>query len=278
MSDAPRVSVGIPVYNAEKYIGAAIDSVLAQTYTDFELIVVDNCSTDGSASIVEAYDDPRIRFLRNETNIGAAGNWNRSMEEARGEYVKLVCADDLLRPECLAKQVAALDAHPEAAFVSGHRDIVDAEGNVLIAARGPRRHGEIPPHEALRMVVRSGTNPFGEPATVLMRSTAREKAGNFTDERGWIIDVELWCRLLEHGSVVVLPDNVAGFRVSQESWSIGLARQQSRQARTWFVELREQHPDIVRPVDIAVGAANAWALAMGRRALYAAMRRRARRA
>lgn len=280
MSDAPRVSVCIPVYNGEKYIGAAVESVLGQAYADFEVVVVDNCSTDRTAAIVEGFADAdeRIRLLRNEANIGAEGNWNRSVEEARGEYVKLLCADDMLRPQCLEKQVAALDAHPDAAFVTGHRDIVDADGTVLLAGRGPRRHGEIASDEALRMTVRSGTNPFGEPGTVLMRASAREKAGGFNGDRPWLLDIEFWSRLMEHGTVVVLPDTVAAFRVSQDQWSYRLAREQSGQARAWFTELHEAKPALVRRSDVALGAANAWGLAMARRALYTVLRRRRRKA
>ena len=122
---APTVSVCIPAYNAARFIGEAIGSVLAQTCRDFELVVVDDASADDTVDVVRRFSDPRLRLLRNARNLGLAGNWNRATSEARGRYVKLLCQDDLLRPDCLADQVAVLD-HPgngDVALVCARRDI-----------------------------------------------------------------------------------------------------------------------------------------------------------
>jgi glycosyltransferase involved in cell wall biosynthesis len=272
------VSVCIPVFNGERYIGAALASVLAQTFDDYEVVVVDNCSDDKTVDIVEGFDDPRIRLLRNESNIGAEGNWNRAVDEARGRYVKLLCADDLLHPTCLERQVALLDAHPRAAFVAGKRDIVDADDAVLVRGRGLfGMTGEIEPTTALRRVVLSGTNPFGEPVTVLMRDSARRAAGGFSAARPYMIDVDLWARLLDHGTVVASPETVGAFRVSLGSWSYSLAREQVAQSRALFLELQQRHPDAVSGVDVARGTARAAMLMTMRRAAYAWMKAKARR-
>jgi glycosyltransferase involved in cell wall biosynthesis len=83
----PKVSVCIPVYNCEAYLANTIRSVLAQSLTDFELVIIDNASTDRTAEIISGFEDPRLRSLRNEKNLGMMGNWNRCLEEARGEFI-----------------------------------------------------------------------------------------------------------------------------------------------------------------------------------------------
>lgn len=113
---APRVSIGLPVFNGEEFLSYAIGSILAQTYTDFELIISDNASTDGTEAICREYaaSDRRIRYYRNDRNLGAAVNFNRTFELASGEYFKWAAHDDMLAPEYLEQCVAALDAHPDA--------------------------------------------------------------------------------------------------------------------------------------------------------------------
>lgn len=107
----PRVSVGLPVYNGELYLREAIDSILAQTFEDFELIISDNASTDSTQKICEEYatKDRRIRYFRNEKNLGAAYNFNRVFELARGEYFRWAACDDRCAPELLSKCVEVLD-------------------------------------------------------------------------------------------------------------------------------------------------------------------------
>lgn len=95
----PRVSIVVPVYNCERFIGEALGSALAQTYADLEVVVVDNSSTDRTAEVIARWKDPRLRVLANATNIGAARNWDRAAAEARGRYIKLLCADDVLYPK-----------------------------------------------------------------------------------------------------------------------------------------------------------------------------------
>ena len=97
-----KLSVCIPVYNGEAYIGETIGRVLKQTYQDFELIVVDNASTDSTVRIVEAIQDKRIHLFVNERNVGMAGNWNRCLEKVDTEYIQILCADDIIGENCLS--------------------------------------------------------------------------------------------------------------------------------------------------------------------------------
>ncbi len=110
----PKVSVGVPVYNGEKYVRQALDSLLAQDFDDFEIVICDNASTDGTAEICQSYaaKDPRIRYFRNESNIGASPNYSRTFELARGQYFKWCAHDDRCHPNFLSRCVAVLDAAP----------------------------------------------------------------------------------------------------------------------------------------------------------------------
>ncbi|HKW09676.1 MAG TPA: glycosyltransferase family A protein [Gemmatimonadaceae bacterium] len=123
----PRVTIGLPVYNGEKFLGAAIDSILAQTFTDFELIVSDNASTDGTAEIARQYEarDSRVLYVRHPRNIGIAGNFWGVVTRARGELLRWVAVDDLCRPEAVARCVEALDANPSAVLAYTHTEFID---------------------------------------------------------------------------------------------------------------------------------------------------------
>ena len=114
-------------------------SALAQTYDDLEVTVVDDGSTDSTLAVLGAIDDPRLRVLADGAHVGPVENFNRALATARGRYVKLLCQDDVLSPECIAHQVAAFEREPgRVVVVSGRRDIVDEQGRVLWRGRGWR--------------------------------------------------------------------------------------------------------------------------------------------
>jgi glycosyltransferase involved in cell wall biosynthesis len=117
---APRLTLGLPVYNGERFLAASLDALLAQTFTDFELIISDNASTDRTSAIVQQYarSDPRVRCIRHPQNMGSTFNHNVVVQEARGQYFKWVSDDDLYAPDLLQRCMQAFDAHPE--IVSAH--------------------------------------------------------------------------------------------------------------------------------------------------------------
>ena len=131
MSPPPRVSVVIPTYNREAYIRDAIDSILAQSLADFELLVIDDGSTDGSCRAVRAYDDSRIRLIRNDGNLGIAVTRNAGLGFARGEYLAFLDSDDWARPDRLARQTAFLDSHPDHGAVGCWVAWMDGDGRPL---------------------------------------------------------------------------------------------------------------------------------------------------
>lgn len=269
---SPTVSVCVPVFNGGAFIDATIESVLAQTYTDFELVVVDNVSTDDSLARIErhAADDARVRVVRADDHVGAVENFQRATAACTGRYLKLVCADDTLDPRCLELQVAALDAHPSATLAAARRAIIDETGRVVIRRRGLRGlEGLVPGPDAIARCIRGGTNQLGEPAAVLIRADALAQAGAWSDEWPYMTDLELWFRLLRLGDLVALPDVLATFRVHTTGWSAAMGKTQAQQARRLFRrELGRAEGGVARR-DVAVGAVKAQALQYGRGALYA---------
>jgi polysaccharide pyruvyl transferase WcaK-like protein/glycosyltransferase involved in cell wall biosynthesis len=132
-TSSPRLTVGLPTYNGEQYLASALDSLLAQTFTDFELIISDNASTDATASIARAYAarDPRIRYVRHPQNRGSAFNHTYVIRQARGEYFKWASDDDLDAPDLLERCVEALDARPEIPLAHAWTTTIDEHGDIV---------------------------------------------------------------------------------------------------------------------------------------------------
>lgn len=133
----PRVTVLMPTYNVAPYVREAIDSVLQQTYHDFELLVIDDCSTDDTVSVVRSINDPRIRIIQNEKNVGLAENLNRGLSHITTEYVARMDGDDIAEPFWLEREIAILDSYPEIGICSGG---FERFGTVKSLVRFPERH------------------------------------------------------------------------------------------------------------------------------------------
>ncbi|WP_232466242.1 glycosyltransferase family 2 protein [Diaminobutyricimonas sp. LJ205] len=276
----PKASIVIPAYNNAEYIAETLDSVLAQTYEDFEVIVADHSSTDGTMSVIERYrEDPRITILTTEAGGGAPRNWNRVSQAATGTYLKLVCGDDIVHPDILRLQIEALEANPDAVLVASARSIVDANGDPVIKRRGLQGvEGTMSGAEAVRATVRSGTNIFGEPGCVTMRRDSLESVGWWDSRFPYLIDEATYVRVLLTGTFVAIPEVLAGFRVSDSQWSVRLAADQAQQAAGFHNWLHETHPEVVAAKDARTGNSRAKAMAFGRRLAYIALARRMKKA
>jgi glycosyltransferase involved in cell wall biosynthesis len=145
----PRVTIGLPVFNGENYVAEAIDSLLAQTYSDFELIISDNASADRTEEICRAYasKDRRILYLRNETNMGAARNFNQTVELAGGEYFKWAAHDDLCAPELIERCVDVLDRDPSIVLCYALSGAIDKHGDRVPDFDAKPTLGSPKPHE-----------------------------------------------------------------------------------------------------------------------------------
>jgi glycosyltransferase involved in cell wall biosynthesis len=275
----PRVSVVVPAYNNAPFIEATVDSVLAQTYGDFELVVADHSSTDSTWDRLQRYAaDSRVRLLQTPAGGGAERNWNRVTDQATGELVKLVCGDDLLYPEMLTRQVSALDAAGQgAAMVASPRDIVDATGRPVIRNLGlGGLAGRVPGERALRRSVLAGANIFGEPCCVLLRRRVLTAIGGWHGTPGFLIDQATYCRALLQGDLVATPGPLAAFRVSAGQWSVRLAAEQARSAAEMHRQLAEMSPGLLSAADVRRGNAMATLRAAQRRLVYLYLGRRMR--
>ncbi|MHB8055504.1 MAG: glycosyltransferase family 2 protein, partial [Candidatus Aminicenantales bacterium] len=263
-------SVCIPAFNNERFIDAAIRSVLGQTLDDFELIVIDDHSADGTREKVRAYSDARIRFIENEANLGHEGNWNKALGEARGRFVKILPGDDLLRPRCLERQTAAFkDVSAGAvALVSCARDIIDGEGRTLMRRAFPGKDSSLPGREAVRKSVRAGTNLIGEPAAVLLRADLIALTGAFSAANLYVIDLDYWVRLLLHGRLAVISEPLCGFRVSRAAASTRIRKTQSRDFRRFLRRLGEDPRFGLTAGDLRRGRIRASLNAWMRRLIY----------
>lgn len=213
----PPLSVLTPVYNNEPFMRRAIDSILEQTFADFEYILVNDGSTDDSQSILEEYakKDPRIRVICQE-NRGYIEALNAGMDMAQGELIARMDADDIAMPDRFAKQTAYLRDHPECVAVGGRVLLIDEEGLPLREMCQERTHDEI---DAAHLAGKGGT--IVHPA-MMARRNAIIAAGGYRKEFPWAEDLDLFLRLAEVGQVANLPDVVLHYR--QHLSSIGYSK------------------------------------------------------
>lgn len=271
-SAAPRVSVCIPTYKGAGTIGAAIRSVLAQTFGDFELIVIDDASPDDTVAVTSAFRDPRLRLEVNPRNLGPQSNWNRCLDLARGDFVKLLPHDDLLHPECLQRQVQVLaDDHDRLiALACSARDVIGPGGRVLLRARGfpGRPQGPIPRSDVVRHCIRRGTNLIGEPGAVMFRRELAQRVGGFDMRFPYVIDLDYWLRLLQHGQAWYCPQALASFRVWQGSWSVAIGLRQAADFRGLMQDVEAQGPASTTALDRALGRLTPTLNSVARQVFY----------
>ncbi len=193
----PKVSIITAVYNAEQYLHESLDSVFAQTFTDFELILVDDCSTDNSKEILIKYTDhPNVRLLLNKYNEGCPVSRNRAFLEAKGEYIAIHDADDISLPSRLERQVEYLDKHPKIDFLGSHAIKISQTGAIIGNMVYP------PPDTvgAFRVITRYKLNPIIDPSSMSRKKVILENGGYvMTAELRTSPDFHLWCRLLAKG-------------------------------------------------------------------------------
>jgi glycosyltransferase involved in cell wall biosynthesis len=248
------VSVCIPVYNGEQFLAETMRSVLDQTYRDFELVVLDNASTDATGRIARSFGDPRIRVETNPATIPQTANWRQVIRFCRAPLIKLVCADDLLHPRCLEYQVGPMEADPGLAVVAARRHMVDERSRVLVPRRGlGGLTGVRSSVEVARQVVRNGANPIGEPGGVLFRREHYFAVGGWRPEWRWVMDLDLWLRLLQYGEFLGLPETLAAFRIGGGSLTAENDAAIYAEQRKFIEELGASPHLQVRGVDLALG-------------------------
>jgi glycosyltransferase involved in cell wall biosynthesis len=269
----PRVSVCVPTHDGARWVSATLHSVLAQTYRDFEVVVSDDRSVDGTLDVVRAIRDPRIRIVGSPSRPGAAANWNHAVRSSAGDLVKLLCQDDLLAPGALAAEVAVLDTpgHEDAAFTWFRRDVVDSEGRRV--NRWPHFRAPDAAHGVAalaRVVVRSGRNPVGEPLVVTFRRSAYDRTAGFRGD--YVIDLDMWLQLASVGPGIAIPATLGAFRVSPTSWSNTLRREQHDEVRALHRRLRAAYPSAITGLDAVRGRVAVALLTLAREVVQRVVR------
>jgi glycosyltransferase involved in cell wall biosynthesis len=211
-SAPPTVSVVMAAYNAEYTIARAILSIQRQTYTNLELIIVDDGSADGTAARVRAVADDRVRLITNEANLGISRSANRGVEAARGHYIARMDADDVAMSRRLERQVRFLEGHPKVLALGGAMRRMDRHGEIGRVVVVPERDAE------LRLLTLWGA-PIQNPTAMIRRNVFDEFGLRYRTECDGAEDYDLWARLLAHGEVANLPTVECLYRTWDESIS-----------------------------------------------------------
>jgi len=212
MSTPPRVTVLMSLWNEEQHVGAAIESILAQSYSDFEFLIIDDGSTDGSRAVVEAFDDPRIRLV-SRPNKGLVPSLNEGLGLARSEYVARQDADDLSLPTRLEREVALLDEHPEIALVGTNYTIIDDDGRLLTTT-------SVFTHPDDLAVAEIVSNQFGHGSVMMRRSVVAEIGGYDSGAGDIVEDYDLWLRIGRVGKLANLREPLYQWRRRDSSLSM----------------------------------------------------------
>lgn len=203
MNAAPRLSVGLPVYNGANYLAESFDALLGQSFEDFELIVSDNASTDDTAEICRQYEkqDSRVRYFRQERNVGLAPNHNFTVDQARGELFKWASNDDLYGRDLLKLCVEALDEHPQVVLAHSWTAMIDGAGNVTKADKYPLNTASPSAPERFRSMLfdDGGDDDGGVIRTDVLRRVSRKDSYHHAD-RTVITEIGL------HGPFYQVPD------------------------------------------------------------------------
>lgn len=223
----PKISVCIPTYNGSVFLSQAVTSVLMQDYQDYELVIVDNCSDDDSVEIIRALMkgyERIIRFYRNESNIGLAGNLNKCIEYARGAFIKILCVDDYLFQGCLSQMVSKLEANKSVVLVSCARQLVDESGKELTVERYAGHELFVSGTQAITRCL-YGRNYIGEPSAVMFRNDVSD--GVFRDDLPQLLDLDMWFNLMEKGDYLYINEPLCAIRrhsmqVSNVNFKAGL--------------------------------------------------------
>jgi glycosyltransferase involved in cell wall biosynthesis len=218
----------MPVYNGKRYLGQAIDSVLGQDFDDFELVIGDDGSGDGTVDLARAYGDRRVRVLAFGTNVGLAGNWNRTIQACRGRYIKYLAQDDLLFPGALRAFMNAAARFPDHHFFFCANEQIDEDGARLRFRRPSCPVGPRSPAQMLGMLLRG--NPVGGPTNTLVRSEVFPEVGWFDPSCKYSLDWVMWVQIARRYGGVFLDESLVQVREHEESETRRLAKS----GATWW--------------------------------------------
>jgi glycosyltransferase involved in cell wall biosynthesis len=252
LTDTPLVSICVPTYNGERHLRQALESALEQDHPNFEIVVSDACSHDATLDIVKSFGTSKIRTFHVGPERSVADNWNNSVQMSNGALVKLLCQDDVLERSCLSRQAELLENSPEASFCRSNRRLITDSGRVI---RLPFTNQSSFPSTSFgtgaSFIVRTGSNPFGEPCAVMFRRSTFNLVGGFRGS--YLIDLDMWLRLWTLGPFIDDQEEVASFRLSRVSWSRKIGRSQSQEWLSAITAFSQECPGAFHTSDLRRG-------------------------
>lgn len=224
----PKVSVVMPFYNAALYIEESVRSILNQTFEDFELIAINDGSTDNSNEIVNSIQDRRVRLIDNSVNKGLVAVLNDGFALARGEYIARMDSDDVAHPKRLQSQVEYLDAHPKIALLGTSFQYIGKD----IIIFPPQKHSEI-------VYCSLFNNPFGHPTIMLRKQAVAKFKKVYRSEYYFAEDYDLWCRMMDEFETANLSEIFLLYRIHGEQVSSKVAEQKAVSDRVRLIQLKK---------------------------------------
>lgn len=264
----PTVSVCLPVYKGERYIAAAIDSVLAQTFTDFELVITNEPVQDKTPDIIATYSDPRIRFYQNEQRLGLVGNWNQALSHGTADLLVLMHQDDLMQPDNLAAKVAYLHNNPAAGMVYSNIRQIDADGTVIGGHWLPESQSVLDEtysgERAVQRLLTEG-NIICMPSVMFRRTAVSDHW--FDPRLAFTCDLEMWLRIASQSEVGYLAAPLIDYRAHADQETSRFSRGQEILEYQQAVEIALlEHYDGPQPklAEQAYAYLRNWALGMAK--------------
>jgi glycosyltransferase involved in cell wall biosynthesis len=201
VKSTPTITVLMPVFNCELYIKEAVDSILNQTYTDFEFIIIDDASTDGTVSIIKSYNDVRIQLIEKSINSGYTNSLNQGLKLAKGKYIARMDGDDISLPERFEKQVAYLEANPDVTLCGTCFTVIGSDVVIQLPEN----------HEAIKLAMLRG-NCIAHPTVVIRKEVLDELPMVYNVSKEPAEDYDLWVRVLSLGKLYNLQEVLLKYR------------------------------------------------------------------
>ncbi len=233
MKGTPGISIVLPVFNGERYLQEAIDSVRSQSYEDYELIVWDDYSRDGSSEIIAKNKDERVRSFSSKRNFGLFATLNLAIGEARGEVLRLFSQDDVLKPHCLEAEASFHQQHPEVAMAHSLYDVIDESGAVTIPAGKPEQPPVFSTEFAAQMMFYHGCLP-GNISNVSLKRSVFDRVGPFREDLVIAGDFEMWVRIAAEHLLGYLDESLLFVRAHPD--------QLSNRRGSYVIAMQEEQP------------------------------------
>jgi len=267
-----EILVFVPTYNSEKYLRQCLDSVLQQTFQDWQCVISDDASTDKSVEIAREYEkiDSRFKVITHDKNVGAANNWNRAKENNNSFATKILCADDYLFKDALKEQLGILQRN-QTAIVFSERYIVFPSGKKL-HPRLPKYASNISFNDAFKFYINLGRNIFGEPVTALFRTDLFVKSEGFYPMFEYSLDTSGYMAIARGHDVTFDNSVVGAFRVSKNQWSHKLKGKQFAHIFDFIDHLVEVEGIQVTKKEVLLGKIKAMGANLLRVVLYSFLR------